>query len=87
MIFSRIFHFFFYLKPFQNKTKIIVCDQKLINLHNFFGVVGDFSVFAKDVGALACDADAVAGGQDVEVVDERAAASLVILFVILKKLF
>jgi hypothetical protein len=76
----------FYLKEFQNKTKMIGSDQELVNLHNFFGVVGDFSVFAKDVGALAGDADAVAGGQNVEVVDERAAASFVILFVILKKL-
>jgi hypothetical protein len=76
----------FYLKEFQNKTKMIGSDQELVNLHNFFWVVGDFSVFAKDVGALAGDADAVAGGQDVEVVDERAAASFVILFVILKKL-
>ena len=47
-------------------------------------VVHQLSVIAAvDVGRLAGDANAVAGGQHVAVVDERAAASLVVVFVVL----
>ena len=80
--FDGIFFLLSLLRIGKNALNVLSVDAD-VDLDDLLWVVLKLAVVAEDVRAPAGDANAVAGGQHVAVVDERAAASLVVVFVVL----